>query len=209
MQRHFCAIGYAMLVGFALAATTGSSLVDAQSTAPLIVRLYNTAQLPPSDIVAARDEAEVILRGAGLQAIFRGCGRGAAADGVIDACSETLEPSEVVVRIIDAPAFSTTLDPDAYGITYIVDDVNRGWLATVFADRIRAAAVRVDIDSGILVGRVMAHEIGHLLLGRDYHGPLGVMQAQWTDAMLTRPGDEWRFTMPESARLRQIRSLLR
>ena len=209
MNRRSCAIATIIVVGFALATTTFSRLADAQSTAPLIVRLYNTAQLPAPDFIAARDEADQILRGAGLQVIFRNCGRSAAAGGAIDACSETLKPSEVVVRMIDAPAFNTTLDPEAFGVTYVVNDLNRGWLATVFADRIRAAAVRVDVDPSILVGRVMAHEIGHLLLGRDYHGPLGLMQAQWTDAMLARPGDEWRFTMPEAARLRQIRSLLR
>jgi len=198
-----------MLVGFALATTPPSRSTAAESPAPLIVRLYNTVQLPLRDLRAARDEADQILRGAGVEAIFRTCGRAAAGGGVIDPCDETLKSSEVVVRIIDAPAFNATLDAEAYGVTYIVNDVNRGWLATVFADRVRDAAERVDVDPGILVGRVMAHEIGHLLLGRDYHGPLGVMQAQWTDALLTRPGDEWRFTMPEAARIRQIRSLLR
>jgi hypothetical protein len=207
MNRHSCVMAATIFVGVAIAMLVRT--VSAQEELPLIVRLYNTAHLPASDFLTARDEADHILRDTGLVVIFRKCGSAAAAGDAIDRCDQVLKSSEVVVRIIDAPAFNATLDPDAYGVTYVVNDVNRGWLATVFADRLRVAATRVDVDPGILVGRVMAHEIGHLLLGRDYHGAVGVMQAQWTDTMLTRPGDEWRFTMPEAARMRQIRSLLR
>jgi hypothetical protein len=193
----------------ALASVVTGHAARGQSPAPLVVRLYNTAHLRPSDLLMARDEAVGILRDTGLNVTFRKCGAAASAGGAIDACDETLESSEVVVRVINAPAFNATLDPEGYGITYVVNELNRGWLATVFADRITVAASRVDVEPGVLVGRVMAHEIGHLLLGRNYHGHVGVMQAEWTDAMLTRPGDEWHFTMLEAARMRQIRSLLR
>jgi hypothetical protein len=49
----------------------------------------------------------------------------------------------------------------------------------------------------------MAHEIGHLLLGRDSHGSAGLMSARWTDAeqrLLVR--GELNFTAADSARLR-------
>ena len=206
MRLRFWLIVSACSVGFGGAITPSTSA--AQSAAPLTVRLYNTAHLAAPDLLTARDEAAHILRDTGVAVAFRKCGIAAAAGDAVDVCSETLASSEVVVRLIDAPAFNTTLDPDAYGVTYIVNTTNRGWLATVFADRLRAAATRVDVDPGVLVGRVMAHEIGHLLLGRDYHGNVGVMQAAWTDAMLTRPDDAWRFTMREAERMRQIRSLL-
>ena len=100
-----------------------------------------------------------------------------------------LKPSEVVVRVIDAPAFNTTLHPDAYGVTYVVRETNRGWLATVFSDRIDQAASRVGVEPGTLLGRVMAHEVGHLLLGSGYHGEAGLMRAEWPDALLARNGE--------------------
>lgn len=193
----------------ALAAATTVPRLAAQEPSPLTVRAYNTARIPQAELSVARITAIEILRDTGLAVTFRQCGRGGSADGPIDACDETLKSFEVVVRIIDAPAFNATLEPDAYGVTYIVNETNRGWLATVFSDRIHTAAARVDVDAGTLIGRVMAHELGHLLLGRDYHGPIGVMQASWSDAMLTRPNDAWRFTMPEAARMRQNRSLFR
>jgi hypothetical protein len=209
MKLRSCFDARAIFVGFAVVTLVCVTVIRAEPEAPLVVRLYNTARIPMRDLSTARAEADQILRETGLPVIFRNCGSATANGETIDRCDETLKSSEVVVRIIDAPTFNATLDPDAYGVTYIVNDLNRGWLATVFADRTRVAAMRVDVDPGTLVGRVMAHEIGHLLLGRDYHGNVGVMQAAWSDAMLTRPGDEWRFTMPEAARMRQIRSLLR
>ena len=47
----------------------------------------------------------------------------------------------------------------------MVEETNRGWLATVFSDRIDQAAARLGVGADTLLGLVMAHEIGHLLLG--------------------------------------------
>src|SRR5207244_8114685 len=121
------------------------------------------------------------------------CGRKASAADPVGPCDERLKPLEVVVRVIDAPAFSATLNPDACGMAYLVRDTDRGWLATVFSDRIGGAAARVGVDAGTLLGLVIAHEVGHLLLGSGYHGWSGVMQADWPDALLSRAGEPWHF----------------
>ena len=173
------------------------------STVSLIVRLYNTARVPAVQLLSAQKTAESILGNGGVDVIVRHCGRVDAPGHSADACSEPLKPVEVVVRVINAPAFNTTLDPDAFGVTYVVNETNRGWLATVFADRIDHAAAHADVSSGTLLGRVMAHEIGHLLLGGRYHGATGVMRAEWPDALLSRTGDQWRFSIDETARMRR------
>jgi len=173
----------------------------AETRTTLTVRLYNTSGIPADELAAARSVAGAILRDSGLTPIFRPCGQLA---GGTDSCDEPLKRSEVVARIIDAPAFNATLHPDAFGITYIVRETNRGWLATVFADRIAAAAERVGVNHGTLLGRVMAHEIGHLLLGIDYHGPAGVMRAEWPDDSLNRDADDWRFSMLEAERMQRV-----
>jgi hypothetical protein len=188
-----------VLAAAILAAPRG---LGAESPASLTVRLYNTAAIPAAELEMARTSANDILVESGVQVRFRHCGRAGAADGAVDRCSEPLTRAEVVVRILDAPAFNTSLDPDAFGVTYIVRETNRGWLATVFADRIGAAAARVRVDAGTLLGRVAAHEVGHLLLGSGYHGPIGVMRAAWPDDVLRDPGG-WRFSMRESERMQQ------
>jgi hypothetical protein len=175
----------------------------AESPVTLTIRLYNTSRIPTAELVTARRTADAILRDTGVNVVFRHCGQPVSPDDPVDLCDKPLKPSEVVVRVINAPAFNATLQPDAYGVTYIVRDTNRGWLATVFSDRVGEAATRVDVEPGLLLGGVMAHEIGHLLLGTGYHGDAGVMLAEWPDALLTR-ATEWRFSMIETARMHEV-----
>ena len=67
-----------------------------------------------------------------------------------------------------------------------------------------AAAARVGVNAGTLLGRLMAHEIAHLLLGTDYHGDAGLMRAEWPDDALTHAADEWRFTADEAVRMQRV-----
>lgn len=186
-----------------LVAMTMAVRVGAESSVTLTVRLYNTSGIPAPEMLAGRRGADAILRNTGLDVRFRLCGRRASSEAAVDPCDESLKPSEVIVRVIDAPLFNAALYSDAYGVTYIVKETNHGWLATVFSDRINRAARRVGIQPGTLLGRVMAHEVGHLLLGSGYHAEAGVMRAELPDAMLDRDGDEWRFSMPEAARMQR------
>jgi len=188
-----------------MAATVAVVRVAAESPVGLTIRLYNAAGISADELLSARREAGPILRDTGMDVTFRLCGRIEAPGDPGDPCDDSLKPSEVVVRIIDAPLFSTTLHPDAYGVTYIVEETNRGWLATVFADRIASAAARVGVDRGTLLGRVLAHEVGHLLLGHGYHGDAGVMRAEWPDQILNRRDAEgWRFSMLEAAAMQRL-----
>ena len=52
----------------------------------------------------------------------------------------------------------------------------------------------------IILGRVTAHEIGHLLLGTNSHTVHGLMQAKW-DLRVPHP-TEWRFTSADAAKIR-------
>jgi len=187
-----------------LAAAIAGVRVDAESSIGLTIRLYNTSRIPFGELLAARHEAEPILRDAGMDVFFRECGANGLPAGPIDPCDDPLKPSEIVVRLVDAPLFNTTLQPQAFGVTYVVEETNRGWLATVFPDRIAAAATRAGLDSGTLLGRVMAHEVGHLLLGKGYHGEAGVMRAEWSDETLHRvDAEQWRFSMLEAAAIQR------
>ena len=172
-----------------------------ESPIALTVRIYNAAGLPSPLVVAAREAAEPILRDVGLQVAFRYCGvRFADVNTVVDRCDEALKPGEVIVRIIDTPPPSPTLNPLAYGISYIARHTDTGWLATVFADRVVSAASRVGLEQRTFLGLVLAHEVGHLLLGES-HADVGLMRAQWPDAELNRAAAAWRFTPDEAATL--------
>jgi hypothetical protein len=202
--RHVASVVPERMTTIVLIAIAATLSLSAARPETLTVRLYNTAGIADEELQAARRAAELILGDTGVHVVFRQCLGRVPSAARVESCSEPLEATEVVVRVIDAPTFNTRLHPDAYGITYVIRDVDRGWLATVFSDRIHAAAARVDVDSGTLLGRVMAHEVGHLLLGNGYHGDDGVMRGEWSDELLARKGGEWRFTRIEAARMQRV-----
>jgi hypothetical protein len=81
-----------------------------------------------------------------------------------------------------------------------------GTLATVFTDRIAWLAALSRAKYTDLLGRAVAHEIGHLLIGTNEHSASGLMRAIWTAAELTRNDrDDWLFTTDDRARLHRSR----
>jgi len=167
-----------------------------QTVPDLTVRLYNASHASAGNVRKAASVAAPILREAGIDVAFRLCGR-LRQGSQPDPCAEPLGATEVVVRVIPAPWQDTIVGDTAFGVAYVVKSSNRGWLATVYADRVAAAASRVTLDASKLLGRVMAHEVGHLLLGTDYHSHTGLMRAHWPDALLSQGPAEWRFSGPE------------
>jgi hypothetical protein len=200
------AIATGAVVG-ALASMVSSASTSADARIALTIRVYNTSEVPAPELLAARRAVESTFQDTGVDLIFRLCGRPIVPGDSIDPCSEPLKPLEVVVRIINAPAFSPSLHPEAYGVAYVVKETNRGWLATAFSDRIRDASTRVGVETGTLLGLVVAHEVAHLLLGVGYHGETGVMRAEWPDALLGQNTRQWHFTTLEAAKLRLAASI--
>jgi len=59
-----------------------------------------------------------------------------------------------------------------------VPTVGCGWIAYVLWDRVRSFARAEGVPASIVLGSVIAHEIGHLLLGNAPHAADGIMRAQ-------------------------------
>ena len=145
----------------------------------LAVRVYDNTGVPPGDRATALAAAHDILKDAG----------------------NFPAPAEVIVRIVTAPA--ETL-PGPLGFSLI--DVKRraGTLATVYADRVTTLAALSGADPGRLLGRAMAHEIGHLLLGTTRHADRGLMRGVWTSVELHRDRAwDWSLSREDVARMRR------
>jgi hypothetical protein len=82
-------------------------------------------------------------------------------------------------------------------------------VANVYADRVPKMAYGQEV--GVILGRIMAHELGHLLLGKNEHSRAGVMRAEWLSddrqsrtpaLMLFLPGEAKRIRAQVLARSR-------
>ena len=74
----------------------------------------------------------------------------------------------------------------AYGFALPSTSGGFGWAATIFWDRVSGQANISNVNDEDLLGCVIAHETGHLLLGKNSHSSYGLMSADWTDAELQK-----------------------
>ena len=68
-------------------------------------------------------------------------------------------------------------------------------------------ARRARVDTSLLTGRAMAHELGHLLLGTSGHAAAGLMRAFWSDETLRSwSSADWELLPSEVEAIRHSRS---
>ena len=181
----------------------------------VIVRTYNYAQVPPDQLAAARSTANRIFQSAGISLQWIDCrvpddrrwtlddGRSTMEIGR-SSCMEPLrDGQEFVLRLMGLPAAPSN-GSTALGTSLIDGEGRSGVLMTVDPRQVSAIARSALADSATLLGRAVAHEIGHLLLGHPNHSRSGLMRALWSQNELrgSSPAD-WQFSSTEAARMRQ------
>jgi hypothetical protein len=167
---------------------------------PVIIRVSNNFGLPRHQMKTARNTALAIFRHSDIEAEWRECPVGRNEWLVPTGCTDPLKPTEVVVRIIATP--SSKQSPDhVLGFSYINKVGETPVLATVFADAVARIAARTYVEPGTLLGRALAHEVGHLLLGTADHTTTGLMRANWTGTQLQRL--DWSFSRTERRQMQQ------
>lgn len=149
-------------------ATTEFSLAD-QSTPQLRVRVYSFPGLSPWVLEGAELEAQRMLRTVPIRLNWIDC----TPRVVPAACMSPRLSTDLIVRLTSKalPQASAT----ALGIT---DSSDAFAAAFIFYDRVVALRTHTQLLP-VMLGRIMAHEITHLLLPQQDHSHLGLMRGQW------------------------------
>lgn len=157
-------------------------------------RVYTSPDLPGEALRAALDVAKAVFAAASVDITWKVCGP--------SECNTPPSPTELLVRFVDSRGRS--LDTRWLGEALIDMQKRTGVMATVFLDRVLHLARTLEIDQRILLGRTIAHEIGHLLLATSAHGESGLMRELWSREELIggRP-DDWVLHSFEAAAIRQ------
>ena len=112
-------------------------------------------------------------------------------------------------------ATSLGVGGDIFGTAFIPTNEGFGVLANVYAGRARKLADRR--ESEVILGWIIAHELGHLLLGEHGHSAAGIMHGRWRAqglkparqaVMLFLPGEGKRIRMQVRARAAAAGSVL-
>ena len=80
----------------------------------------------------------------------------------------------------------------------------RSHRAYVFSDRVGAISSAVHMNTALLLGCAIAHELGHMLLPIHSHTPFGVMRGNWDARHLSLDGlNDMNFLPNQEAEIRQ------
>jgi hypothetical protein len=148
---------------FVLSLPLGATECNVIRTVP--IRLINEAAVQPKLVTAAEREAAYILKSL-----------------CVDLDWAAVPSTKALEMHITVAPLGPAITKDSLGVTiFNALDGNHG---AVFLSRVRAlqAPYASRIGLGRLLGCVLAHEIGHLLLSNRTHSPEGVMIAHFGEA---------------------------
>jgi hypothetical protein len=161
------------------------------------VAVCNLGDVRGSVIAGAKAETELVYRSAGVQIMWHDC------EAFPPPAGQTQDPWFVIRLRTDKPPL--TVGPaslDVMGKAFVEDA--GGYMADAYLQAVQATSEKHHGDSGVLLGFVMAHELGHLLLGAG-HTSDGVMQAAWGQRQMDALRQRWlKFNEENATRIRRV-----
>ena len=162
------------------------------------IRTYNNFGVSAEDLAAARPHVEAVFKDAGVDVFWVDCWyRDKEVAESAARCREPLKADDVILRLQAANALSGRR---YVSMGFALVNISEGvpFLATVFADLVRSVARDAHLDYRLLLGRAIAHEIGHLLLDTNRHANNGLMRADWSHVELRENAEaDWGFAAGE------------
>jgi hypothetical protein len=160
------------------------------------VRIFDSSRQFDDQRRVALETAAAVMATAGVRVHWTVCSetRSSAAG-----CTSLLNDTERAVRLRRTSPTWSREEIAPLGDSVVDGQSQSGVLATIYADRVEWMASRAGINRNVLLGRAIAHELGHLLLGAG-HTSTGIMRRHWTvnDLRCERPGD-WEFTKEQAS----------
>lgn len=178
----------AILVALAAMGTAAS----AADRRPLVVHVDDRVGVPAQALAMAKRAVEEIFAEAGVSILWK---EGRFPASVVATITRGLAARQVAVMLINNTEDAL---PGASGCT-LGFAAKRPAVAYAYYNRIVEQSLIYPIDVRALLGRVIAHELGHVLLPPNSHSPRGIMRGN-IDLELKNPD---RFT-PDQARLIRV-----
>ena len=136
------------------------------------VRVFNRAGIGRTEMRQAEAEAARVFRAAGVEIQWLDCQR-------MD-CHQVPRANEFLLNIVPDGRTSTDF---VFGVAFLGPN-GEGKYGDVFFRRIQAACAIDGRNLWRMLGTVIAHELGHLVLGSHAHSGAGIMMALWRDETL-------------------------
>jgi hypothetical protein len=141
----------------------------------VIINVYNDAQISEDTLVQAEQEATRVFHQAGIDNVWVEC-KSSIPDRIHAAeCESLAGPRHLGLRIVP---WSSKLRDSFFGMAFLSAE-GEGTYSDVFYDSVEKLHADWGVSVPGVLGHVMAHEIGHLLLGSNAHSRSGIMSPRW------------------------------
>ncbi len=169
------------------------------------VLVYNYAGMPSEPLAQAEREAGRIYERAGIQTEWLDCPLTPAEAAAYPACQLPASLTRLALRVMPRSlAASLGQSKAASGSALLPKDGSYGVIAQVCLECVEDLAHTHNAGFAVILAAVMAHELGHLLLGVDSHAPTGLMSGFWQKKELDRiAGGRLLFASREGDRMRR------
>ena len=166
----FC-LNLAVTVNCAGQGASGSMKLSEDSTKVKIL-YFDFVSLPETVQQAMREKAAKVYHQAGVDLEWAPCPTAEGTLAFYPNCTGYKDTTHLMLRIL--PTARKGMKTDAKGEALL-----GARIVNVFWDRIQDEATRFNVPIPDLLGQVVAHEIGHLLLGTNSHSSYGIMMGKW------------------------------
>jgi hypothetical protein len=143
--------------------------------ASVTVEVFNDAGIASPILKSAELEASRIFDAAHVQIRWTNCTMAQDRSAADAGCHGSRAPNDLDLRIVSG---SQKQNGDIFGVAFLGAD-GSGRYCDVFYGSVEKLREAGHSDVGRVLGHVMAHEIGHLLIGVHAHSQWGIMAAKW------------------------------
>lgn len=147
---------------------------EVETTTTLTILLFNRSSASPAILTRAKEGIDNIFSKSGIRLAWTDCPAGTDS-AIAPLCSDESAPGEIRLRIVDRQ-LKNYLPDNAFGFA-----IQPVWATVYYEPALRLARSATDFDSNVslILSYLIAHEIGHLLLGQKAHAVDGIMRARW------------------------------
>jgi hypothetical protein len=169
-------ISICLALGAALAAALGA----VEPSPKITVFVYNYAAIPPDVLAQTEAEAARIYQLGGIEIQWLDCPLSPGEASQFPACQVPPGPTRLALRILSqSMAERLRQAQDSFGFALYPNDGRFATVANIFAHDAEQLANRRGMRQGVILGHLVAHELGHLLLGAGSHSSAGMMHVPW------------------------------
>lgn len=196
------ALGF-FLAGSSSQARQSSEVVSKDRDLQITIGVHNYAQVGSGVLLKAERATSQALRNAGISVVWLTCSTSEISP--TDAgCANLVGPLRIDLHIESKPTAGRLRQKgDVFGIAAEGGEGEFGCDAWVFYDQVKDSATETGLSLPQILGGIIAHELGHLLLGANSHSRTGLMRAHWSrEELLAADLGELGFSNPERERIR-------